>query len=125
MRFEFEKELGTGGTGTVYKAYDLVGRTTVAVKKLRDDTVSPHREVRLAREVAHPNVCRVFDLHNEDGQLLISMEYLDGETLRTWLRRSNPQPLDRCLDIARQMLDGVEALHEKDIVHRDRKSTRL
>ena len=78
-------------------------------------------EVRTARQVTHPNVCRVYDIGDVDGQHYLSMEYVDGEDLATLLRRIGRLPRDKATQIARQLCAGLAAAHEQGIVHRDRK----
>ena len=118
-RFEVRRELGSGATGTVFEARDRVSGDTVAVKQLFPGAVVPQREVLLARKISHPNVCRVHDFYEEDGEKLISMEYVEGETLKLLIARSGALPIDRCLRIVRQILNGLEAAHQLEIIHRD------
>src|SRR5271166_6844835 len=93
-RYRIVALLGKGGMGEVYRAEDLRLTQTVALKFLpeamtRDEGARArfHQEVRLAREIAHPNICRVFDIGEVDGRLFLSMEYVDGEDLSSLLRR--------------------------------------
>jgi hypothetical protein len=121
--------LGRGGMGEVYRADDVKLGTPVALKflprDLSDDPVRQERflaEVRIARQVAHPNVCRVFDIGETDGgQQFLSMEYIDGEDLASLLRRIGRLPADKALDIARQICAGVAAAHDRGVLHRDLK----
>ncbi|MGE5346816.1 MAG: protein kinase domain-containing protein, partial [Acidithiobacillales bacterium] len=80
-----------------------------------------HAEVRLARQVSHPNVCRVYDIDEVDGQHFLSMEYVDGEDLASLLKRIGRLPGDKALEVARQLCAGVAAAHEKGVLHRDLK----
>ncbi len=75
--------------------------------------------MRTAREVISPNVCRVFDLQELDGQELVSMEYIDGTTLQEILKERSPLDLDEAREIASQFLAGLEAIHDAGLVHRD------
>jgi serine/threonine-protein kinase len=114
--------------GEVYRADDLRLGQQVALKllpeSLRDDPVRLaqfHNEVRTARLVSHPNVCRVYDIGEANGVLYLSMEYVDGEDLASSLRRIGRFPEDKAIDIARQLCAGVAAAHQRGIVHRDLK----
>jgi hypothetical protein len=120
--------LGRGGMGEVYRADDLRLGQPVAVKllpeTLRHDPVRLaqfHNEVRTARQVSHPNVCRVYDIGEADGLMYLSMEYVDGEDLASSLRRIGRFPEDKAADIARQLCAGLAAAHQRGVVHRDLK----
>jgi serine/threonine-protein kinase len=120
--------LGRGGMGEVYRADDLRLGQPVALKflpaDLQQDAVrltQLHNEVRTARQVSHPSVCRVYDIGEADGQLYLSMEYVDGEDLSTSLRRIGRFPEDKAIDIARQLCAGLAAAHERGVLHRDLK----
>jgi eukaryotic-like serine/threonine-protein kinase len=130
-RYRIVGLLGRGGMGEVYRADDLKLGTPVALKflprALGDDPVRYERflgEVRIARQVAHPNVCRVFDIGETvagSGQPFLSMEYIDGEDLASLLRRIGRLPADKALDIARQICAGLAAAHDCGVLHRDLK----
>jgi WD40 repeat protein len=114
--------------GEVWRAYDLKLRVDVALKTLRAELLEKERalealrqEVRSAREVVSPNVCRVFDLVELDGQELVSMEYIDGTTLIKILHSRGPLELQEAREIASQFLAGLEAIHQAGLVHRDLK----
>jgi hypothetical protein len=120
--------LGRGGMGEVYRADDLKLGQPVALKflprALAVETVQRERflaEVRIARQVAHPNVCRVYDIAELDGQQFLSMEYIDGEDLASLLKRIGRLPPDKALDIARQICEGLAAAHDRGVLHRDLK----
>jgi WD40 repeat protein len=125
-RYEIREMLGRGGMGDVYRAFDLKLRVDVALKTVRAEDVRDEparalirREVRAAREVISPNVCRIFDLVDQNGLELLSMEYIDGTTLRDVLRTRGPLPLSEAREIASQFLSGLEAIHQAGLVHRD------
>ncbi len=80
-----------------------------------------HREVRLARQISHSNVCRVFDVGESGGLPFLTMEYVDGEDLASLLRRIGRLPQDKAIDIARQLCAGLAAAHEAGVLHRDLK----
>src|SRR5262249_14894134 len=82
-------------------------------------------EVRIARQVSHPNVCRVYDLGEMEGLYFLSMEYVDGEDLGSLLRRIGRLPGDKALEIARKLCAGLAAAHEKGVLHRDLKPTNV
>src|SRR2546425_62546 len=112
----------------VYRAEDLKLGRPVALKFLPQGLeAEPGRlrrflnEVRLALKVTHPNVCRVHDIGEADGQHFISMEYVDGEDLASLLRRIGRFPRDRAIRVARQLCAGLAAAHEQGILHRDLK----
>jgi len=120
--------LGRGGMGEVYRADDLVLEQVVALKFLRPeisaDPASRNRfrsEVKLAREVTHPNVCRVHDVGDLDGLLYLSMEYVDGEDLSALLRRIGAPSGKKALEIAGQLCAGLAAAHARGVLHRDLK----
>jgi predicted Ser/Thr protein kinase len=120
--------LGKGGMGEVYRADDLTLGQPVALKFLpRSFERDPRRlgqlldEIRAARAVSHPAVCRVYDVGAADGRHFLSMEYIDGEDLASSLRRIGRFPIDKALEIARQLCAGLSAVHEKGLLHRDLK----
>src|SRR5262245_7238577 len=125
-RYRIRSLLGRGGMGEVFRAFDLKLRVDVALKAVRPGLVPDERaqaglrqEVRAAREVVSPNVCRVFDLVDFDGRELVSMEFVDGVTLADVLRERSPLALQEARDIASQFLAGLEAIHGAGLVHRD------
>jgi serine/threonine protein kinase len=127
-RYRIVGLLGRGGMGEVYRADDLKLNQPVALKllpeRLKDDGAALarfHREVSVARQVSHPNVCRVFDIGESDGLQFLSMEYIDGEDLASLLRRIGRFPNDKALEISRQLCAGLNAAHESGILHRDLK----
>ena len=125
-RYQILEMLGRGGMGEVWQAFDLKLRVEVALKALRRSLFKSERrlellrqEVRAAREVVSPNVCRIFDLIEIDGRELVSMEYVDGATLLGVLQERGPLELKEAQDIASQFLAGLEAIHKVGLVHRD------
>jgi serine/threonine protein kinase len=119
---------GRGGMGEVYRAEDLKLTQVVAIKFL-PETLSQdpaalarfHAEVRTARQVSHPNVCRVFDIGEADGILFLTMEYVDGEDLASVVRRIGRLSPDKATEVARQICAGLAAAHERGVIHRDLK----
>lgn len=127
-RYRIVSLLGKGGMGEVYRADDLTLDQPVALKFL-PEAIGGHEgaltrfknEVRVARQVSHPNVCRVYDVGEIDGSLFLSMEYVDGEDLGSLLRRIGRLPADKALEISRKLCAGLAAAHEKGVLHRDLK----
>jgi eukaryotic-like serine/threonine-protein kinase len=127
-RYRLVALLGRGGMGEVYRADDLTLDQPVALKFLpQSDGHDPvrlaqlHNELRVARQVSHKNVCRLYDLGDADGRRFITMEYVDGEDLASSLRRFGRIPPDKAVQIARQLCAGVAAAHERGVLHRDLK----
>ena len=127
-RYRIVALAGRGGMGEVYRAEDLKLSQTVAVKFLPEQlTTDPsalerfHSEVRIARQVSHPNVCRVFDIGETDGVTYLTMEYVDGEDMASLIRRIGRLSPDKATEIARQICAGLAAAHERGVIHRDLK----
>jgi hypothetical protein len=127
-RYRIVGLLGRGGMGEVYRADDLKLGQAVALKFLPNEVTHRaerlalfHQEVRLARQVSHPNVCRVHDIGEAQGQHFLSMEYIDGEDLASLLRRIGRLPPDKALELSRQLCAGLAAAHERGVLHRDLK----
>ncbi|HMH42398.1 MAG TPA: protein kinase [Pyrinomonadaceae bacterium] len=127
-RYRIVGLLGKGGMGEVYRADDLKLAQPVALKflsqHLSDDEQAVarlYREVRIARQVSHPNVCRVYDIGEMDGQIFLSMEFIRGEELASLLRRIGRLPADKAVEIARQICAGLSAAHKLGVLHRDLK----
>ncbi len=127
-RYRIIALLGRGGMGEVYRATDLTLGQSVALKFLpeeaaRDQRVLErfHGEVRVARQVSHPNVCRVYDIGQAEGAPFISMEYVDGEDLASLLTRIGRLPAGKAVETARKICAGLAAAHDRGIIHRDLK----
>jgi serine phosphatase RsbU (regulator of sigma subunit)/predicted Ser/Thr protein kinase len=125
-RYKITRLIGFGGMGVVYLSDDVKLGTTVALKMLRSpaDYVNIERlrqEILLARKVTHENVCRVHDLGEIGGEEFISMEFLEGRSVKDVLIKEGPFAIGRGLKIARQILLGLEAAHKTGIVHCDLK----
>jgi serine/threonine protein kinase len=123
---------GRGGMGEVYRAEDLKLSQIVAIKFLPESLSKDasalarfHSEVRIARQVAHPNVCRMFDIGDADGVTFLTMEYVDGEDLASLIRRIGRLSPDKAIEIARQVCAGLAAAHERGVIHRDLKPANL
>ena len=127
-RYRIVGLLGKGGMGEVYRADDLKLGQPVALKFLPDHLLTDgaalarfHREVRVARQVTHKNVCRVYDIGETDGRHFLSMEYIKGEELSSLLRRIGRLPVDKSIQLARQICAGLNAAHDIGVLHRDLK----
>ena len=133
LRYEIQNLLGKGGMGVVYKAHDRLLDEPVAIKVLRSELMSDpdlarrfRSEIKLARKVSHANVCRIHE-YGEDGPLsYISMALIEGTDLRKVLRR-NPEglPPDEAFEAAIQASDGLQAIHQVGIIHRDLKTPNI
>ncbi len=127
-RYRIVSLLGEGGMGEVYRADDIRLGQRVALKYLPpaleqnpDALERLYAEVRIGRQVSHPNVCRLYDLVELDGHHFIAMEYVDGEDLASLLRRIGRLPGDKALALARDICAGLAAAHDRGVVHRDLK----
>jgi len=137
-RYRIVARVGRGGMGEVYRADDLKLGQPVALKflppELERDEVARERllgEVRLARTISHPNVCRVYDLGDlpaagsTPARGFLTMEYIDGEDLASLLRRIGRLPAAKALEVARQLCAGLAAAHDKGVLHRDLKPANI
>jgi serine/threonine protein kinase/class 3 adenylate cyclase len=127
-RYEILGEIGSGGMGVVYRARDRETAEIVALKVIRPEFVSDNtlverfrNELRLARRITHRNVCRIHEFNRADSLAYISMEYVDGDSLRQILGRFGGLPIRKGLQIARQLCAGLQEAHGQGIVHRDLK----
>ena len=131
-RYRIVSLLGRGGMGEVYRADDLKLGHSVALKFLPPALQhKPHylerllEETKLARQVSHPNVCRVYDIGEWDGQHFLAMEFIDGEDLASLIKRIGHLPRQKALDIARQLCAGLDASHQLGILHCDLKPSNV
>jgi serine/threonine protein kinase len=143
-RFKIVRFIAQGGMGKVYEAEDLILHEHVALKTIRPEIAADEtavlrfkREIRLARKITHPNVCRIYDIFQHepswpDGQAhrarkitFLSMELLRGETLQDRIRRSGPMPSAEALPLIHQLASALEAAHRAGIIHRDFKSANV
>jgi serine/threonine-protein kinase len=131
-RYRVVNLLGRGGMGEVYRATDLVLHQTVALKFLPEfsshDQKARERflnEVRAAREITHPNVCRVHDVGELYGHLYLSMEFVGGEDLASLLARIGRLPTAKANELAAGMCAGLAAAHRKGLLHRDLKPANI
>ncbi len=127
-RYRVIEELGKGGMGRVYKAFDTETKEHVALKILNPDIVSDEsvierfrNELRFARRISHRNICRMYDLGRVEDTTYISMEFVSGEDLKSLLRRVGQLSARRALAIAEQVIEGLAEAHRLGVVHRDLK----
>jgi serine/threonine protein kinase len=131
-RYEIQQQLGKGGMGVVYRAHDKLLDEQVAIKVLRpevarDSEISKRfqSEIKLARRVSHKNVCRIHEYGEDKGLRYISMEYMQGVDLRQILRERGGLPTDEAYATALQLADGLHAIHEVGVIHRDLKTPNI
>ncbi len=132
-RFEIRRFVGRGGMGEVYEAFDAELRETVAIKTIRVHLTNDpqfgqrfRQEVQRSRKIAHPNVCRVYDLFTagtrlDPNALFLTMEFLEGSTLQAEIREHGRLNMERAISIGEQLCDGLCAAHDCHIIHRDLK----
>jgi eukaryotic-like serine/threonine-protein kinase len=132
-RFEIVRRIGAGGMGEVFEASDGELGVTVALKTIRVERLADasagtlerfREEVKVARQVTHPNVCRIFDVGRDGGRLYLTMELIQGGTLAQLLRQGRMTAAD-ALPLAQQMAAGLDALHTQGLVHRDLKPSNV
>ena len=123
--YKIAAKLGEGGMGAVYKAEDLKLKRTVALKFLSSRALADEdqrarflREAQAAGGLDHPNICTVYEVEEVAGETFIAMAYVDGRNLQDKIA-AGPLEIDDALDIARQVAQGLEAAHRKEVVHRD------
>jgi serine/threonine protein kinase/lipopolysaccharide biosynthesis regulator YciM len=131
-RYEIIEELGKGGMGRVYRVEDTRLKQEIALKLIKPEIAKDKKiierfrnELKLAREIAHRNVCRMYDLNEEEGAHYITMEYVRGEDLRGLIRRIGQLPIGKSISIANQICEGLAEAHRLGVVHRDLKSSNI
>src|SRR5438874_189872 len=127
-RYELLSEVGRGGMGIVYRARDRETDEVVAIKVLRPEIAQDSsmmgrfkNELRLARKITHKNVCRIYDFHRTESSAYITMELIEGESLRQMLNVGGAMPLERGIDLARQICAALREAESQGVVHRDLK----
>lgn len=133
-QYKVLEKLGEGGMGVVYKAHDTKLQRDVALKFLPHYLTSDsnekerfYHEARAASALNHPNITTVYDINEFDNQIYLAMEFVEGQTLKNIVlaMHSSPITINKILDIAIQVCDGLAAAHERGIVHRDIKSENI
>jgi len=131
-RYEIQKLLGMGGMGAVYKAHDLEVDRAVGLKVIRPDLAGNpailarfKQELILARQVTHKNIIRIYDLSEAEGVKFITMEFIEGEDLRTILTSKGKLTPDEAIGIMRQACTGLQAAHAEGVIHRDLKPSNI
>src|SRR6201993_3707094 len=125
-------ELGRGAMGITYKAFDIDLRLPVTLKVISEKYIGDEsarlrflREARAAAKVRHPNVASVFRLGRSGGEYFYAMEFVEGETLESLIKRSRRLAVKLALEITSQVAAGLDAVHEQKLVHRDIKPTNI
>lgn len=132
-RYEITDQIGIGGSGVVYRAFDRELGEVIALKTVRPDVLAIDgsalerlkSEIRLARRISHRNVVRTHDLGEADGVYFITMEYVTGTSLRELIERGAPLPAPAVVAIAKQLCRALEVAHEQGVIHRDIKPQNL
>jgi TolB-like protein/Tfp pilus assembly protein PilF/tRNA A-37 threonylcarbamoyl transferase component Bud32 len=131
-RYQIIEELGQGGMGKVYKAFDKEVNVRVALKLVKPEiaadknTIERFRnELKVAREISHKNICRMYDLGRDAETYFITMEYVSGEDLRSFIRRARRLDIGTAISITRQVCDGLSEAHRLGVVHRDLKPSNI
>jgi eukaryotic-like serine/threonine-protein kinase len=128
-RYHAVRFIGRGGMGEVYEVEDRLLGTHVALKTVPKKAAEEEgaarrvrREVLLSRKVTHPNVCRVFDIGRHENALFLTMELLNGETLKQFMKLNGPMSLEMAAQVVEPLISGLAAAHAAGIIHRDFKS---
>jgi tetratricopeptide (TPR) repeat protein len=131
-RYEIQKLLGMGGMGAVYKARDMEVERVVGLKVIRPDLAGDpailarfKQELVLARQVTHKNIIRIYDLNEADGVKFITMEFIEGEDLRSILLRQGKLDPQQAANIMVQVCAGLLAAHSEGVIHRDLKPSNV
>lgn len=127
-RYEIIEELGKGGMGRVYRVEDKKINEEIVLKLIKPEIAADREtierfgnELKIARKIAHKNVCRMYHLGEEEGAHYITMEYVPGEDLKSTIRRIGLLPIGKAIAIAKQVCEGLAEAHRLGIVHRDLK----
>jgi len=131
-RYQVLGELGKGGMGRVYKVLDTKVQEEMALKLIDPAVAADKRmierfknELKFARQISHRNVCRMFDLNETEGTPFITMEYVPGEDLKSFIRRSGQLSAGKALSITKQVCEGLAEAHRLGVIHRDLKPSNI
>jgi len=131
-RYQIIEELGKGGMGRVYRAIDKKLNEEVALKLIKHEIASDEKtlerfsnELKIARKIVHKNIGRMYELMEEKGIHFITMEYVPGEDLKSFIRRAAPLSTARAISIGKQVCDGLAEAHRLGVVHRDLKPSNI
>lgn len=131
-RYQIIEELGKGGMGRVYRAHDTKLNEEVALKLIRPDIASDkqmlerfHNELKLARRVAHRNVGKMYELMEDKGSHFITMEYIPGEDLRSFIKQARQLTIGTAILIAKDICEGLAEAHRLGVIHRDLKPSNI
>jgi len=131
-RYEIIEELGRGGMGAVYRVEDKKINEEIALKLIMPEIAYDKKmlerfnnELKTARKISHRNVCRMFDLGEDEGTHFITMEYVPGEDLKSSIRRFGRLPIGKSISIAKQVCEGLAEAHSLGVVHRDLKPSNI
>jgi len=131
-RYEIIEELGKGGMGKVYRVLDKELNEEVALKLIKPEIATDKKtverfksELKLARKISHKNICRMYELLEEKGTRFITMEYVPGEDLRSFIRRSGQLAVGTTIRIAKQVCKGMAEAHRLGVIHRDLKPSNI
>lgn len=131
-RYTLQDEIGTGAAGTVYKAWDSLLQSQVALKLLRPEyTTNPgalervRQEILLSRDIGHPNILRVYHLGAFEGRTYLTMQWIRGATLAELIEERAPLPLATVIGIAAKLASALAAAHGRKILHRDIKPSNI
>jgi len=131
-RYEIIEELGKGGMGKVYRVEDKRIKEEIALKLIKPEIASNKRtierfsnELKMARKIAHRNVGRMYHLSEHEGTHYITMEYVPGEDLKSFIRRSKQLAIGKAISIAKQVSEGLAEAHRQGVIHRDLKPSNI
>jgi len=127
-RYQIIEELGKGGMGKVYKVLDKEINTKVALKLIKPEVASDKKtierfrnELKIARDISHKNICRMYDLNKEENTYYITMEYVPGEDLKSMIRMAGQLSVGAVVNVGKQVCEGLAEAHKLGVVHRDLK----